>query len=89
LKKGPLSINAIFGQKIVKNGIYTEGSLFIWVFLQKAAALRNICRIGLLTVYEGAAHRNIKISYGALHLQITILTFFATNIAVRCTFEFL
>jgi hypothetical protein len=39
-------------------------------------------------VYRGAAHRNIKICYGALHLQIMVSPFFATNIAVRCTFKF-
>jgi hypothetical protein len=39
-------------------------------------------------IYKGAAHRNIKICYGALHLRTNILTFFATNIAVRCTFKF-
>jgi hypothetical protein len=38
-------------------------------------------------IYGGAAHRNIKLGYGALHLQATISTLLATNIAVRCTFE--
>jgi hypothetical protein len=26
-------------------------------------------------IYEGAAHRNIKLGYGALHLKATVLTF--------------
>jgi hypothetical protein len=29
LKRGPLSINALFEVKSLKNGIYTEGSFFI------------------------------------------------------------
>jgi hypothetical protein len=44
--------------------------------------------LGMWTVCIGAAHRDIKICYGALHLQITFSLFFATNIAVLCTFTF-
>jgi hypothetical protein len=29
VKKGPLSINGVFDSKWAKNGIYTEGSLFL------------------------------------------------------------
>jgi hypothetical protein len=39
-------------------------------------------------IYKGAAHRDIKTCFGALHLQTTISFFIATNISVLCTFAF-
>jgi hypothetical protein len=57
------------------------------VFLEKQQRCEIFVELPIAAIYKGAAHRNIKICCGALHLQITIAIFWATNISVRCTFE--
>jgi hypothetical protein len=64
---------------------HTHFTVDVRLSYKKQQRCEIFVELGILVIYEGAAHRNIRVCYGALHLQIAIL-FFPTNITVRCTF---
>jgi hypothetical protein len=70
---------------IRKIGRTEENLININTLLFQAAEPRNICSTVLNKDFQGAAHRNMKLYCGALHLENGFYVF-STNIMVRCTF---